>query len=90
MSTLNEMWDVMAAYQPYAESHGFGSVWAQMCAERTKESALEAEKAAKQFWLVEWAARIVSSVIEAGEQNVESSIQFAITLITTEINKETI
>jgi hypothetical protein len=41
---MNEMWSTLAEYQPYADKHGFGPAWAEMCSQRTAAAA----KAA--FW----------------------------------------
>jgi hypothetical protein len=40
--TLDEKWERLAQYQPFADAGGFGSEWARMCEERTEDAAWEA------------------------------------------------
>lgn len=35
---MNEMWEALERYQPYADKHGFGAEWKRMTTERTKEA----------------------------------------------------
>ena len=46
MSNLNEMWEALAQYQPYADRRGFGNEWRKMTTERTKKAAYIATDAA--------------------------------------------
>ena len=59
--TIDQMWERLAAHQPYADQRGYGEAWAQMCAERTPEAAEAAAAAAwavlaTQAWWAAWAA----------------------------------
>ena len=36
---MNEMWEALERYQPYADKHGFGPQWLKMTTERTAEAA---------------------------------------------------
>lgn len=47
MTDLNEMWEALAQYQPYAEKRGFGAEWRTMCKERTEKAARAAKEAAR-------------------------------------------
>ena len=42
------MWEALAAYQPYANNHGFGVEWAEMCKEKTRGSTDNAFLAANE------------------------------------------
>jgi hypothetical protein len=46
MNKLDEMWTVLAAYQPKADAEGHGETWATMCQERTSGAAMSARAAA--------------------------------------------
>jgi hypothetical protein len=46
---LKEMWQVLEAYQPYADSAGHGKSWARMCKERTWEAAWDAYESAPEW-----------------------------------------
>ena len=39
MTDLNEMWQELERYQPFAEKHGFGEAWKRMTTERTEDAA---------------------------------------------------
>jgi hypothetical protein len=52
--TLDELWERLAQYQPFADAHGFGSEWARMLEERTQDTAWEAAYAAEQAADVAW------------------------------------
>ena len=39
MNSLEEMWQELERYQPYADKRGFGAEWKQMTTERTEEAA---------------------------------------------------
>jgi len=52
--TLDEIWERLAQYQPFADAHGFGSEWARMLEERTQDTAWEAAYAAEQAADVAW------------------------------------
>lgn len=43
--TLEEMWQRLAAHQPFADERGYGVAWARMCEERTPEAARIASNA---------------------------------------------
>jgi hypothetical protein len=51
--TLDEMWERLAQYQPFADARGFGSEWARMREERTQDTVWEAAYAAEQAAEVE-------------------------------------
>jgi len=62
--TLDEMWERLAQYQPFADARGFGSEWARMCEERTQDTVWEAAYAAEQAADVAWVP--VSEAVWAG------------------------
>jgi hypothetical protein len=37
--TIDEMWDRLAAHQPYADQRGYGKEWQALCKYRTQQSA---------------------------------------------------
>jgi hypothetical protein len=41
MSDLDEMWQELARYQPYADRRGLGDSWRRMCEERTEKAAAD-------------------------------------------------
>lgn len=43
---IDQMWERLAAHQPYADQRGYGEAWARMCAERTKDAAKAARAVA--------------------------------------------
>jgi hypothetical protein len=55
---MNEMWEALERYQPYADKHGFGPQWLKMTTERTAEAARAAWAAAvaRATWAAEAAA----------------------------------
>ena len=55
---MNEMWEALERYQPYADKHGFGPQWLKMTTERTAEAARAAWAAgvARAAWAAEAAA----------------------------------
>lgn len=64
---MNEMWEALERYQPYAEQHGFGAEWLKMTTERTEEAAWEARARASQqasgqaAWLAWWAVGVTAT-----------------------------
>lgn len=56
MSDLNEMWQELEQYQPYARRHGFGDVWRRMTTERTVDAACFAAYA------VAWSAHVLAHI----------------------------
>ena len=42
MTDLNEMWQELERYQPFADKRGFGEAWKRMCEERTEKAAYAA------------------------------------------------
>lgn len=67
---LDQMWEELARYQPYAEKRGFGPEWLRMTTDKTSKAALGAELAASDVETAEelaataawWAARAVRSM----------------------------
>ena len=51
MTDLNEMWQELARYQPYADKRGFGDAWRRMCKERAGKAPWSAA------WSAAWSAR---------------------------------
>lgn len=51
---MNDMWEALEKYQPYADKHGFGDAWLKMTTERTADAAKGAAEAA---WATPGAAR---------------------------------
>jgi hypothetical protein len=43
---MNEMWEALERYQPFADQHGFGAEWRRMTTERTPGAAKVAAEAA--------------------------------------------
>lgn len=44
---INDMWEELEKYQPYADKHGFGPQWLKMTTERTPDVAWAAAEAAR-------------------------------------------
>ena len=54
--SLEEMWSMLAAHQPFADRRGYGAAWAAMCAEKTEaaaDAAAWAAEAAEAAWAAE-------------------------------------
>ena len=63
--TIDDMWERLAAHQPFADARGYGPAWARMCRERTA-AASEAARA----WAARaaaWAARAAWSTWSAAD-----------------------
>ena len=62
MTDLNEMWQELERYQPFADKRGFGETWKRMTTERTKKAAWAAWAAAASSAraAAEWAANAAS------------------------------
>lgn len=70
MTDLNEMWQELERYQPYAEKRGFGAEWLRMCRERTEKAAHVAADAAGDAaraaaWYAAWAAEAAVAAARA-------------------------
>lgn len=56
--SLEEMWSMLAAHQPFADRRGYGAAWAAMCAEKTEAAAEAAAWAAEEAKAEDAAAAI--------------------------------
>ena len=73
---IDQMWERLAAHQPYAVQRGYGEAWARMCEEKTSEAAEAAAAAAwavlaTQAWWAAWAAAKAGWATRAAEMAVE-------------------
>lgn len=67
MSTLDEMWQELARYQPYTDRHGFGEAWKRMTTERTQDAAFAASAwaAAAEAAAATWGPAFAAAAAEA-------------------------
>lgn len=84
MTDLNEMWEALAQYQPYADKRGFGDEWRRMTTKRTVSAAVVALDAADAGWAKYSAAYALAAAEDA---SVECG-QFAIENIREAIEQE--
>jgi len=63
--TLEEMWNRLAAHQPFADRRGYGPEWARMCAERSEAAAREAHAAAEAVVDAAWVAWADALAVDA-------------------------
>ena len=75
---MNDMWEALEKYQPYAERHGFGPQWRQMTTERTADAAWAAAVAARATDAPEaaWAAARGAAVAAAAWGAPDAAIKY--------------
>ena len=59
--SLEEMWERLAAHQPFADERGYGPAWARMCV----EAAWGVEAAARPAWVADIAAWAAADAVAA-------------------------
>ena len=77
MTTLDKMWVRLEAHQPYADKHGYGPAWAEMCRDRTVEAADAAWDAAWDAWAAAKGAAGASARAAAGAAGAIRYIEMA-------------
>jgi len=72
---IENMWERLAQYQPFADAKGYGEAWARMCEERTQDAALAAANAARDAANVAWAnMTAVWGAEDAAEDTVKDAV----------------
>ena len=87
MTDLNEMWQELERYQPFAEKHGFGEAWKRMTTERTEDAA-KAAMFASVAWDAAAGAAGEAAACAAYAANAAEWKKYAITYIRKAIEKE--
>ena len=74
---MNEMWEALEKYQPFADKHGFGDAWLKMTTERTEDAARAAAEAAEAAWAVvaDAEARVAKATAWAAIRHINEAIK---------------